>query len=225
MHEVLPVPTEVLDQRNTRLHWKECCSCFNVKPFGQFRTDSSFREGVRDQCYECESTPRLSTIEHTHRLRENTYSSEAVRAQRWGKDQLDCIDEEARQGRYRYSSEIYGFLKDEIPSLYFTDGNFIGDVSIYRTYGCPQPQLEGRTFQYLFYMPLGWMREYSIYEFDHRDVPVREKERGWRTVLLRFIKTRLLSESRVNNTFGEPYGPGSIHYQRQLWRWRNNKSD
>src|SRR5271155_2080371 len=225
MHEVLPVPTAVLDQTNTSIHWKECFSCFNVKPYGQFRRDSTFREGVRNQCFECESTPRLSTLEHTYRLKENTYSSDAVRAQRWGKDQLDCIDDDARAGRYRHHSELYSFLKTNIPSLWFMDGNFIGDVSIFRTYGCPQPRLatalcpEGRDFEYLFYMPLSWSREYSTYEFDARDIPVREKERGWRTILMRFIKLGLVTENVVNEYFGYPHGEGSIHYQRQLWRW------
>lgn len=231
MHEVLEVPTAVLDQSNNSIHWKECFSCFNIKPYGQFRTDSTFREGVRNQCFECESTPKLSTIEHTYRLKEKTYSSAAVRAQRWGKDQLDCINEEARSGRYRHSSEIITWLKEVVPSLWFMDGNFIGDVSIFRTYGVPQPRLaniscpEGRDFEYLFYMPLGWLREYSTYLFDARDIPVREKERGYRTIFLRFIKLGLVTEQQVNERFGEPTGEGSIHYCRQLWRWRNKTSD
>jgi hypothetical protein len=223
MHEVLPVPTEVLDQRNTRLHWKECCSCFNVKPFGQFRTDSSFREGVRDQCYECESTPRLSTIEHTHRLRENTYSSEAVRAQRWGRNQLDFINDEARMGRWRHHSDLIRFLKQEIPSVYLTDGNFINDVSVFRTYGQPQPGLGNRTFEYMMYFSLGWSPEHSLIEFDHRDIPLREKQRGYRTVLLRMIKSRLTSEEKVKDFFGDALGDGANNWNRQLWMHRNGR--
>lgn len=219
------IQSALWNQSDNSVHGKECCSCGLIKIDGEFRRDSSYADGRRNQCYACESSPRLSTNEHAYRLREANYSSEATRAQRWGKDQLDCIDEEARAGRYRHSSELLLFMNKHVPNLYFTDGNFIGDLSIFRTYGQPQPELEGRTFKYLFYMPLGWMREYSIYEFDNRDIPIREKERGWRTITSRFIKAKLVTEEVVNKYFGEPHGEGSTHYRRQLYRWRNQISD
>lgn len=118
------------DQSNNSVHGKECCSCGLIKVDGEFRRDSSYADGRRNQCYACETAPRLSTNEHAYRLREANYSSEATRAQRWGKDQLDCLDEEARAGRYRHSSELLQFINKNIKNLYFTDGNFIGDLSV-----------------------------------------------------------------------------------------------
>lgn len=211
------------DQTNSSVHGKECISCNKILLATQYRRDSSYKEGIRDQCYQCETAPRLSTSEHVHRLRESSYSSEAVRAQRWGKEQLDFIDEEARMGRWRHSSEIISFLKTNIPDLFLLDGNFIGDISIYRTYGTPQPKLDNRTFEYLFYMPIGWMPEHSLIEFDNRDIPVREKSRGWRTVLLRFIKLGLVTESKVREYFGDTFGPGSVNWHRQLYLHRNRE--
>lgn len=210
---------KALDQTNTSIHWKECLSCGRVRPYGQFRRDSSYREGVRDQCYECETSPRLSTEEHTYRLSEMNYS--AARSQRWGKEQLDFIDEKARKGRYRHHSEIIRFLQNNVRDLYFMPGNFLGDISIFRTYGRPQPKLDGRTFEYLFYIPEGYLPEHSLIEFDHRDVPIREKERGWRTPLLRFIKLGLLTEQQVEDEFGGAYGPGAVNWHRQLYQHRN----
>src|SRR5258707_11711544 len=87
-HGGTPVSTAMLDQTNHSVHGKECLSCWRIKDFKEFRRDASYREGVRDQCVECESAPRYSTEEHTLRLREKNYQSWAVKAQRWS-DQDD----------------------------------------------------------------------------------------------------------------------------------------
>jgi len=222
-HGGMPVTTEVLDQSNSKVHWKECCCCGNIQPFGMFRRDSSYREGVRDRCLGCESAPALSTAEHTEMLREKNYYSNAVRKQRWD-NQSDYENEEARWGRVMQHSELLSKIFKLIPNdLFVTEGRIVGDLALYRVYGRPQPDLDGRTFRYLFYIPTGRLPEFSQYEFDHRDIPVKEKRRGWRTVLLRLIKSGLVTEEQVNQEFGPALGEASTVWRRELWKYRNGK--
>src|SRR5579875_273403 len=222
-HGGAPVTAEVLDQTNTKVVWKECLSCGKIKPYGQFRRDSSYREGLRDQCYECEMVPRLSTSEHIARLTELNYYDERTKAQRW-KHQLDYMDDGPRWVNHLHHSEFLYRLKKMLPSeLYITDGRIIGDLAVYRVYGQPQPRLDGKTFEYLWYIPTGYMPEFSVYEFDPiRDIPIKERVRGWRTPLLRLIKARITTEEKVNKYFGRVTdGPGSVVYRRSLFVFRN----
>lgn len=225
-----PVSTRVLDQSDSSVYWKECSTCGKIKPFGQFKTDSSYREGVRNQCQECESSPVLSTEEHLYRQREMNFS--AASNQRWGKDQLDFMDDDARRVGYLHHSDFIRKLNNISQyKLYIRDGNFVGDLAIYKVferikyeygmYRAAKLDPDRPTFQYLCYMPLGYSPEFSVIEFDHRAVPLREKERGWRTVLLKLIKSGVVIEADVNKEFGYPVGPGSIAYRRDLFRWRN----
>lgn len=201
---------------------KECIGCLRVLSFNRFQRDASCRDGHRDLCDSCASVPRLSISEHTARLREMTNNSEAVKRQRMDR-QEEFKNEAARIGRMMHHSDLIRVLRQLAPSLYITDGNIEGDLAVFQTYGAPQPELEGRTFRYLFYIPTGYLPEYSLYEFNDRDIPIRESQRGWRTVLLRLIKTGLLSEDTVNFVFGPATGPASTIYNSTLYDFRNRR--
>lgn len=221
-HGGSPVSTRMLDQSDHSVHGKECIGCRVIKNFGEFRRDASYREGVRDLCLTCESCPKLSMDEHTHRLREANYNSHAVKKQRWeDQDEYDQ-DDDCRSGRIRHSSEIYSFLKESSHGkLYFMDGRVDDDISIFRVYGTPQPELGGNTYAYLGYMPQGLMPEFSLIEYGPQDQPVKEFKRGWRTVLLRMIKAGVVTEQQVEDRFGRAYGLAAIPYNKQLWQYRN----
>lgn len=203
---------------------KECIGCLRVLPFNHFQRDASCRDGRRDLCDRCASVPRLSVAEHTARLREMTNNSEAVKRQRLP-NQEEYKNDLARIGRLMHHTDLIHVLSQLVPSLYITDGNIQGDLAVFRTYGVPQPHLEGRTFEYLFYIPTGYLPEFSLYEFNERDIPQREKQRGWRTVLLRLIKSGLLTEESVNHVFGPATGPGSTIYNSTLYDFRNRRGD
>lgn len=216
-HGGTPVTTAVLDQSNYSIRYKECCTCLKILPYGKFRKDSSYKEGVRDRCLDCEFSPRLSTAEHAARLSEINYNS--VRGQRW-KHQFDYMNDAARFINPLHHSEFLYRLKRALPnSLYFMDGRIAGDISVYRVFG--RPQEDGSTYRYLWYIPSGYMPSYSLYEFDARDVPIRERIRGWRTPLLRLLKSRMLTEDRCRKYFGEASGPASVVWRRHLYVLRN----
>jgi hypothetical protein len=159
--------------------------------------------------------------EQVARLRESNYNSEAVRAQRWP-FQDEYVDDAARVGRGMQSSDFINILRKLVPSLYFTDGNVIGDIAVYQVSDSPRPDWDGKTYRYLWFIPKGFLPEYSQYQFDTvRDVPIREKQRGWRTPLLRLIESGLLSEEDCNEVFGKPTGPASSVWYRNLHNFRN----
>ncbi len=222
MHD-LNQASNVLDREvveSSDLLGKECLSCGRVLGYKFFRRDSSYRDGRRDQCRECESAPRLSTSEHTYRLREMNYFSHAVKRQRW-ENQADYENSVARIGKPMHHSDLLRKLRRLVPNIYVMDGRIVGDLAVFQTYPCGQPDLDGNSFRYLFYIPTGVLPEFSQYEFDHRDVPIRESRRGWRTVLLRLIKIGLLSEETSNREFGRAEGPASNVWHRQLFAFRN----
>lgn len=188
-----------------------------------FPRDSSRSDGHKGLCDECGSSPRMTTTEHTQRLKENNYRSEAVKKQRWS-NQDDYRDSVARQGRMMHHSALLLVLDKLIPSLYVTEGNIVDELAVFRIYGQPQPDLEGRSFKYLFYMPTGILPEFSTYEFDEvRNVLIREDKRGWRTVLLKLIRAGLLDENTVNKVFGVATGEAATVYNRSLFEYRNQK--
>lgn len=202
---------------------KECCCCMRLLEFKFFPRDTSYRDGYRDQCNECASAPRLSTAEHTDRLRELNYSSEALKRQRWD-DQEELKDDTSRLGRPMKHSDFLGVVQKLVPNLYITEGRLVGDLAIFQIAPCPQDKWGGKDFNYLFYCPSGILPEFSQYQFDEvRNIPIRESKRGWRTVLLRLVKAGLLDEATCNKIFGRAEGPAASRWNKQLWQYRNRK--
>jgi len=69
--------------------------------------------------------------------------------------------------------------------------------------------------------PVTWvqrsaMPEYTVMRFDDHGVPLDEKYRGWRTVLLQMIKSGIIPEERAHRAFGHPNGPASARYRADL---------
>ena len=217
-----PVSTAVLDQRDTSTVWKQCATCRNIKDPKRFKADTSYKDGRRPQCDDCAAVPRLSSTEHTERLWEQNYYDKRTQDQRWP-HLLDYANEAARlSGKWKHYSTVVQELRHAVPGrLFFQDGALANHLAVYHIYEQPRPELDGRTFRYLWGIRQTWLPEYSTYKFTDRDVPVKEKERGWRTLLLRLITDGLLSEERCTRLFGEARGPASTVYRRTLYGWRN----
>lgn len=154
-------------------------------------------------------------------MREINDNSEAVKKQRW-EDQEELKNSAARFGKALRHSDFFFVLQKMIPNLYIMPGNIEGHLAVFKTYPGPQSRLEGRDYEYLFYSDTGILPEFSQYEFDTvRNIPLRESKRGWRTILLRLIKSKLLTEDKCNQVFGRPEGEASTRWHRELWRIRN----
>ena len=199
----------------------ECNSCFRLLPFNHFRRDTSRKTGYYPQCTHCESEPRLSMEEHTDRLAKKSFNSEAVKKQRH-EDQEEFRKTDARWGRVLHTSDLLLKLHRIVPSLFVKEGGIVGDLAMYVTAAGPRKDWEGKNYKYLGYVPYRELPEYSLYQFDNKvDVMIREDLRGWRTVLLRFIKAGLLTEEQCDKEFGKPSSRGSTVWYKQLFNHRN----
>lgn len=214
-------PLDLAKAASSHIYGKRCAGCSADLDFVHFRRDSSSRDGFSALCGDCEAEPILSTAEHTSRLAESNRNSEAVKRQQWEhQEELKC--DEARIGRRMFAKDFLGIVKRLVPTLYVTPGNIQGHLSIFQTAPCKQSAWGDQDFKYMFYCPDGILPEYSLYEFDRvRDVPIREYERGWRTVLLRLIKAGLLREEIADKVFGRAEGLASYRYRRLLQEHRH----
>lgn len=73
------------------------------------------------------------------------------------------------------------------------------------------------------FVQLGFAPELSIMNFDEHGVPLAEKYRGWRTVLLRLILTSTITEELADKIFGKPKITPAFHrYNELLFQFRCN---
>lgn len=203
------------------LRGAECSSCFRLLKWQFFPKNSAYKTGYYPQCYECLKAPRLSINEHVARLREENFNSEGTRRQRH-EDQSEFRKD--RRGRTMDCSLFLQKLLHVCPSLYVTQGGIKGDLALYVT-GPECREWGNRGFKYLGYVTLGTLPEYSSYEFDEaRDVMVRVKDIGWRSVLLRFIENNILTEKQCDKEFGPASGGANSTWFKNLHKIRNRKN-
>jgi hypothetical protein len=106
------------------------------------------------------------------------------------------------------------------PNLYVTTGGIKGDLALYATSGVAKPEFGGNTFKYMGYVTLGPMPEYSKYEFNERDVLQRCTQMGWRSALLRFVRSGILTEAQCDKEFGPPSGGVNSLWYKKLHDFR-----
>ncbi len=205
----------------------ECISCYRLLRWEFFDRNSAYKSGYDPQCSWCKKQPALSISEHTSRLREMNYNSEGTKRQRHP-DQEDFHKE--RSGEIMDFSLFLQKLHHVYPRLYITPGavtvNGVQvDISLFATSDLPRADWKGATVKYMGYITMGPMPEFTEYEFDARDIMQRATRIGWRDVLLRFIKNRILTEEQVIREFGNPSGlADSDYWYRKLHQYRNQKN-
>lgn len=64
--------------------------------------------------------------------------------------------------------------------------------------------------------------EFSVMRFDDHGVPLDERYRGWRTVLMQLALKGMLKESVINKVFGRANGPASEKYNHFMYDLRKN---
>lgn len=212
---------------DNEIRGQECHSCFRLLTWGFFDRNSAYKSGYDPQCSWCKKQPALSISEHTARLREKNYNSEGTRRQRH--PDTDLIHKTTVGETMDYSLFLQKLHKI-YPNLYITPGmvtvdGIPCDISLYATSGVGKSEWGGNSFRYLGYLTIGPMPEYTEYEFDSRDILLRATRVGWRSVLLRFIKARVLTEEQVNKEFGPPSGlADSTLWFKKLHQYRNAKN-
>lgn len=86
---------------------------------------------------------------------------------------------------------------------------------------CIPPKRTGAA-RYICYLQIPAMYEWSVLRVDRHNIPIGEKFRGWRTVLMELIKKEILTEYQAHQIFGYPSGNRVFRrYRRSLWEFRN----
>jgi len=81
----------------------------------------------------------------------------------------------------------------------------------------------GHKHQYICYLQIPAMHEWSLLRLDDHKLPIGEAHRGWRTVLSQLILKGVLTEEKAHLIFGKPSGPQSLKYRRTLHDFRNGR--
>lgn len=152
--------------------------------------------------------------EELARQREINY--ELAKQYRWVSPE-EYADEGPRIGRIMHSSELIRLLRTKCDLQCW-----------YRTH--PQPRKitlvvkrDGLEPEVGAWVQFGYMPEFTIMGFDDHGVPLAEKYRGWRTVVLQLILKGFVSEERIDKVFGKAHGPVSDRYQSLLYEFRNRR--
>ncbi len=156
-------------------------------------------------------------------IKQRELSTDSVKEYRFFRQEEDRLsDEKQRQGELMFCLDFVEKLNTIIPA--YLSSKIIGGLSGLYVF---VPDVKGGHWKYVCGVQASVMNEYSVVRFDTHNLPVSEKKRGWRTVLLRLIVGSFISEEDAHRVFGEPFsGPISRRYREQLFYFRNrSKTD
>ena len=134
-------------------------------------------------------------------------------------DQEDLTNELARKVNPMSTDAFVAKLRANGIKCFTVYNGLKGTVGLW----CLPPKQVARA-RYVCYMQIPAMYEWSVLRLDRHNIPVGEKFRGWRTVLMELIKKEILTEYQAHKIFGHPSGNKTFRrYQRSLWELRNLK--
>lgn len=148
--------------------------------------------------------------EEFHRLYEQNVNS---RKEHRFRDQEEL--QTKREGRILHMSEFMRLLKQALPPSYtawYTDkGGMANTLGLYIGHPVgqsPNPLCTHERDQphYVGFVQVPFMQEFEELHFDRYNVPLGSKRRGWRTILLKLIESKILSEEAAHTVFSAPLG-------------------
>jgi len=175
-----------------------------------------FRARVDEYSKRRHDKPNSAGIEEV--MRQNEMSTESVKEYKFFRQFEDGLtDEKMRRGELMFCLDFAERLNTIIPA--YLSAKIIKGLSGLYVY---MPDVKGGRWHYVCGVQASMMNEYSVIYLDSHNLPLNEKKRGWRTVLLRLIQNSFISEEDAHQVFGEPTsGPVSRRYREQLWFFRN----
>lgn len=150
--------------------------------------------------------------------RQNELSTESVKEYRFFRQFEDRLtDEKQRKGELMFCLDFVERLNEILPAYLSSKiRNGLSGLYVF------MPDVKGGHWHYVCGVQASMMYEYSVIRLDNHQLPINEKQRGWRTVLLRLITGSFISEDDAHRVFGEPFsGPISRRYREQLFYFRN----
>lgn len=162
--------------------------------------------------------------EEYHRLYEQNVESR--KEYRW-ENQAEL--QQKREGRIIHMNEFMRLLRQALPvgySAWFTEkGGMANTLGLYVGHpgllsGCTH--LNGEP-HYVGFVQVPWMQEFEELHFDRYNVPLGSKRRGWRTILLKLIESKILTESKAHEVFGAPLENAMARRYRHYLHFLRNK--
>jgi hypothetical protein len=151
-------------------------------------------------------------------MRQNELSTESVKEYKFFRQFEDNLtDEKQRKGELMFCLDFAHRLNKILPAyLSATIRRGLSGLYVHT------PDVKGGHWHYVCGVQASMMYEYSVIRLDSHQLPINEKQRGWRTVLLRLTMGSFVSEEEAGAEFGEPHsGPISRRYREQLYYFRN----
>ena len=190
---------------------KACQKCNRAYKYSWYNRSSSSRDGYSNVCPQCEKVVPLSTAENTEHIRESNFHS--VSNQRRDNEE-DFLDRDP-VGKSIYTSDIISKIRQAGVPVVVGDAHFANEVSLY----VQNNQVENG-YQYVGWLPVGLVQEFSEYEYNEYSVPVWETVHGYRGVLKNLIANGYLTEQKCNKVFG---ACDEKVWAKTMWELRNKK--
>lgn len=151
-------------------------------------------------------------------IRQRELSTDYVKEYKFFRQDEDRLtDEKQRRGELMFCLDFVEKLNTILPA--YLSGKIINGLSGLYVF---MPDVKGGHWHYVCGVQASIMNEYSVIYVDSHGLPLNEKKRGWRTVLLRLITGSFISEEEAHQVFGEPFsGPISRRYREQCYWFRN----
>lgn len=151
-------------------------------------------------------------------VRQREMSTDYVKEYRFFRQFEDSLtDEKQRQGQLMFCLDFVDKLNTILPA-YLSAKIIKGMSGLYVL----TPDVKGGHWHYVCGVQASMMNEYSVIYVDSHGLPLNEKKRGWRTVLLRLIMGSFITEEDADRVFGEPTsGVISRRHREQLYWFRN----
>lgn len=160
------------------------------------------------------------TKEEVHRLHEMNADS---RKESRFPDQDEL--KQRRTGRIFHMNEFLSKLREAGVNAWYTNysgvkagdmlGLYVGHEGWMLTEKCAEHKWSEP--HYVGFVQVPFMQEYEELYFDEFDVPLGPRRRGWRTIGLRLIEHKLITEEKFHKIFGEPSsGLVSRRYRQYL---------
>jgi hypothetical protein len=189
------------------------------------RKGSSYKDYDKEFAYSDEIEPQVSKILGEAEYRSLSKSSQQVKEEylrlyegnlatrkefRWEKQEEL---QKKREGRILHMNAFLRLFQKTLPNGFtarFTEkGGMANTLGLYVCHPIgagPLPSCNHEPGQphYIGFVQVPFMQEFEELHFDRYLVPLGCKRRGWRTILLKTIEAKLISEKAAHDVFGAP---------------------
>lgn len=188
-----PTPDEVMKAQGTRLSEKAPWETYNASL--EDNLSPELAAAVDEYASHRHDDSSNETKETLAEWKEG--NAEVAREYQWCTP-AEYKDIQMRMGRIMHSSELINKLRNELHLKCWYRNHPHADkitLMVQRNDGMAEPEVG-------CWVQNGYAPEYTVMGFDEQGVPVAEKYRGWRTVILQLVLKGHTTEEKAHKVFG-----------------------